>query len=173
MVSEVKVKKKGFTLLELLVLLGILAIAALLAMPNMAMARNRAKLLQTIRGVHTVAVAIEASRVEHVSADFVNKVNQLNDLEGLTWEDCPWLVPKYLPPRINRTVWGGRLSYLAEAPLGRVNIGAPGRSGTLAFALTETSRFYELRSPVDFDHGVVFRDGFMIIGPKIADKEDK
>ncbi len=160
-------KKEGFTLVELLVLLLIVVVAVALALPNMTMARNKEQLRQTMQLLNTIAAGIEASRVELITSEFVARVNQLNDLTTLNAQDCPWLVPQYLPVLDLRTAWGGRISFLAESGTGRVSIGAEGRSGKLEFSLAAEPFLYELIRAEDFDRGIVFRDGKIVIAPRI------
>ena len=157
--------EKGFTLVDLLVLLVIAGVVLTLALPNMAMARNRSKMLDTLKNLHKVATGVEAGRVEFMKGEFVAKVNQLNNIGSLSASECPWLVPEFLGKCGLRTAWGNRFSFEADALSGDVNIGAPGRTGVLEFSLTDEPLRYELRTPEDFNRGVVFRNGVMVIGP--------
>lgn len=164
-----KVKNdKGLTLVELLVLLVVAGLVAVLAVPNMAMANNRARMQETLHLAHSVAAAIEASRAEFRMDDFVAKVNGLNQAGELSVQECPWLVPAYLEPRSLRAPFGGRLSFSADPLTGQVNVGAPGKGGVLEFALNAAPLRYELTESRDFYRGVVFRDGVLVIGPRNA-----
>jgi len=121
--------------------------------------------------VYTVSAGIESGRVEFPKDEFVAKVNQLNNIDVLSSSECSWLVPEFLSPRSLQTPWGGRLTFLAEAETGQVNIGAPGKSGLLEFELTAEPLLYEIETPADFDRGVVFRNGVMVIGPGTTDPD--
>lgn len=157
---------KGFTLVDLLVLLLIAGVFLILALPNMAMARNRARLQDTLQQVQAVAAGVEAGRAEFPQAEYAARVNQLNNLEYLTAEECPWLVPEFLSPRGLKTPWGGRIVFRADPLTGQVKVGAPGKKGKLDLSLDTEPFLYPVRSTPDFDRGVVFRNGVMIIGPQ-------
>jgi general secretion pathway protein G len=58
-------KRNGFTLVELLVVVGILGILAVLAIPNMLSALNRARNKQTFSEMRSLGTALEAYRVDH------------------------------------------------------------------------------------------------------------
>lgn len=166
-------KNKGFTLVELLVLLALAGLMLTFSLPNLALARQKANLRDTIQLVYTISVGIESGRVELMKDEFVSKVNQLNDLTQLSAQDCPWLVPKYLKAQTLRTTWGGRMLFQADEKSGRVNIGAPGRSGILRISLDSEPVFYQLDTVQDCDRGIVFRDGRMVVGPELADSKSR
>jgi type II secretion system protein G len=57
--------KYGFTLIELLIVVAIIAILAAIAVPNFLEAQTRAKVSRTKTDMRSLAVAVEAYRVDH------------------------------------------------------------------------------------------------------------
>ncbi|HYE78851.1 MAG TPA: type II secretion system protein, partial [bacterium] len=60
-------RRPGFTLIELLVVITIIGILAAIALPNYIKAKNKAKEVQVISGVHAIQTAVERYAVDHGS----------------------------------------------------------------------------------------------------------
>jgi type II secretory pathway pseudopilin PulG len=165
---EVKMKNKGLTLVEVLVLLVIAAVAFVWAYPNLEMARNRVKLQKTVISAHSLAMGLESYRVDTLKDAFVSQVDTLKNHDELSASTTPWLVPDHCPPLRAVSAWGGRFVFELDAETGRVNIGVPGRSGLLEFSLSADPQTYKVERPEDFNRGLIFRDGKMVVGPHVA-----
>jgi type II secretion system protein G len=59
--------QKGFTLVELLIVVAIIGIVASIAIPNLANALDKAKQKRTMSDMHSIAEAIEAYHIDHAS----------------------------------------------------------------------------------------------------------
>lgn len=155
-------------LVEILILLGIVAAGIILALPNLNMAKNRSMMHETIQTAHSLSMGLENLRVELLKDEFVRLVNQLSEITDLNQQNTPWLVPKYIEAQKTVSAWGGRYLFDVDAQTGQVNIGVPGRTGRLGFTLKAAPERYELQRIEDFNLGLVFRDGKMVIGPHIS-----
>ena len=58
---------KGFTLVELLIVVAIIGIVASIAIPNLANALDKGKQKRTMSDLHSIAEAIEAYHIDHAS----------------------------------------------------------------------------------------------------------
>ncbi|MCC6547179.1 prepilin-type N-terminal cleavage/methylation domain-containing protein [Candidatus Sumerlaeota bacterium] len=65
-------KKEGFTLIELLIVVAIIAILAAIAVPNFLEAQTRAKVSRAKADLRTLAVALEAYRVDGNNYPYVS-----------------------------------------------------------------------------------------------------
>jgi len=109
--------KKGFTLLELLVVVAIIGIIAAIAIPNLLYAVQRAKQRRTMLDMRNVATAWEARNSE---------VARYNAAGGVSYEGCDQkidisvivgaLSPTYMKIIPTADAWGNRFStYLDQA----------------------------------------------------------
>ena len=62
--------QSGFTLIELLIVVAIIAILALIAVPNFLEAQTRAKVSRGKADLRSLAVAVEAYRVDNTTGPF-------------------------------------------------------------------------------------------------------
>src|SRR5437764_5131995 len=112
-------RKKGFTLLELLVVVAIIGIIAAIAMPNLLYAVQRAKQRRTMLDMKNVATAWEARNTE---------VTRYNAAGAVSYEGCDQkvdiddvvgvLAPTYISriPRLD--AWGNLFSCYVDQPWG-------------------------------------------------------
>jgi type II secretion system protein G len=110
-------RKKGFTLLELLVVVAIIGIIAAIAIPNLLYAVQRAKQRRTMLDMKNMAMAWEARNTE---------MTRYNAAGGASYEGCDQkvditdvlvaLAPTYIRTLPNRDAWGNAFScYLDQA----------------------------------------------------------
>ena len=72
-------QRDGFTLIELLIVVAIIAILALIAVPNFLEAQTRAKVSRAKNDLRTLAVAVEAYRVDDNTWPFMPQVPGSNE----------------------------------------------------------------------------------------------
>src|SRR5436305_12250449 len=110
-------RKKGFTLLELLVVVAIIGIIAAIAIPNLLYAVQRAKQRRTMLDMKNLAVAWEPRNTE---------VSRYNAAAGADYEGCDQkvdinsvvaaLTPTYIRTVPKNDAWGNPFAaYIDEA----------------------------------------------------------
>jgi prepilin-type N-terminal cleavage/methylation domain-containing protein len=82
-------KKSGFTLIELMIVVAIIAIIAAIAIPGMLRARMAANEANAIGSLRTISTA----QIQYQSAaiDTTNSINQYGDLDALSAATPPFL----------------------------------------------------------------------------------
>jgi len=68
--GAVIMKKKAFTLIELLIVVAIIAILAAIAVPNFLEAQTRAKVSKTMADIRTMSTALETYAIDHTKYPF-------------------------------------------------------------------------------------------------------
>jgi prepilin-type N-terminal cleavage/methylation domain-containing protein len=96
--------RTGFTLIELLIVVAIIAILALIAVPNFLEAQVRSKVSRTHTDLRSIAVALEAYRVDW--EEYPYKTGEINDSDGLirlstpvAYMSNPILIDPFKTPR--------------------------------------------------------------------------
>ena len=111
-------RQRGFTLIELLIVVAIIAILAMIAVPNFLEAQTRAKVSRAKNDLRTLAVAVEAYRVDANDWPFGPNAGP----SGRNWYSYIW--PEWRKdPVTGRTVEYGQwyhlttpISYLTSIP---------------------------------------------------------
>jgi type II secretion system protein G len=111
--------KKGFTLLELLVVVAIIGIIAAIAIPNLLYAVQRAKQRRTMLDMRNMATAWEARNAD---------LTRFNAAGGVSYEGCDQkipvddviavLTPTYIKTAPRFDAWGGLFSTYVDQPWG-------------------------------------------------------
>ena len=135
--------EKGFTLIELMIVVALILLLACLALPNLVAAMDKGKRNVTVANIRQVGQALEAYAIEH------NEYPRATSMEEL----AAVLEPEFLKSTPLPDGWGHPLLYECEANGQVFTIPALGKDG---------SRQGSGLAPDD----IVFADGRFILGPE-------
>lgn len=180
-------KRKGFTLIEMLIVVAIIGILAALLIPNAMSALQKSRQKGTMKDINTIAAALMDYITDKGNFDAVSSTGQLqgpNDpivqaLQGFylktfplrdqwghyfyiyTGENCDGNEFQITLPE-TETTWG------ADAYI----VGSGGRNGTPGDQLYNVedpaASLYEVTSMQDFNKEIVNWNGSIVMGPRTA-----
>lgn len=139
---------RGFSLLEVLIVVTILAAIATIAIPNLLRAIDRGRQSSTLTDMRTIGAALERYAVDHLSYPTASDVLALR----------PELEPDYVKQLPARDGWGHPFVFQVDDQGASYTLRSPGKDG----ALQET----EL-APLthDFEADIVLVDGVFVQRP--------
>lgn len=156
---------KGFTLVELLIVIAIIAILAAIAIPNLLMALQRARQKRTMANMRNIATAWEARSVDlsrynaaGVSIEGMSSVVTMDDLEGA-------IEPTYIKtmPRVDG--WNRDFVGVTDQPFGNA-------LGATHYGLVSAARdgVFEgspaLGATANFDCDIIYSNGQFLQYPE-------
>jgi general secretion pathway protein G len=159
-------KQKGFTLLELLIVVAIIGIIAGIAIPNLLIALQRARQRRTMVDMRNVAMAWEARNIDagrYNGAGALPGIDQPIALSDLNTA----LAPTYIKVLPLTDGWGytfqawSSQSWNAPVASQQYAVVSPGRDGQ--FATTETLGIVQ-----NFDCDIIFSNGSFLSYPEGA-----
>lgn len=157
-------REKGFSVLELLITVGIIGILAAIAIWNYFTAIHRGKQRRTMADIRAIAVAWEARAVDakaYNAAGFTMPGVTINGTVMTTM-----LVPTYIKVIPTKDAWGNDLEFATEQAVGTTTpasfyaIRSPGRDGKFS------GTTYPGGVTTNFDCDIVYSAGTFVVYPE-------
>ena len=148
--------QRGFTLIEMVVVVAIIGIIAAIALPNLMNALDRSRQSSTLADMRTVATALERYAFDN------NGYPVVDGIAGLRAE----LAPRYLKKLPVEDAWDHPLVYEVDETGSTFTLLSPGKDGELQPPAVAAGA----AAADDFAVDIVMVDGVFVQGPA-AEKE--
>lgn len=157
-------KQRGFSLMELLMVVAIIGILAAIAIPNLLTALQKAKQKRSMSDIRTIATAWEARATDlnrYNAAGGVNGASSPVNIDDLAVA----LEPRYVKVLPRQDGWGKPFECLIDQPWGSSQpastyvIMSGGSDGTISSGVYATGAF------TSFDCDIIFSNGNFLTYP--------
>jgi prepilin-type N-terminal cleavage/methylation domain-containing protein len=158
-------RQRGFTILEVLIVVAIIGIIAAIAMANYLNALQRTKQKRTMADVRSIAIAWE-SRAVDTKAYNAAAVTFSMPSSAIAYSDLTTLLEPTYMRNIPRTDgWGWPLEFALDHPIGGPQaalyaVRSPGRDGQFAGGA------YTAGPTTEFDCDIVYSAGSFVVWPE-------
>lgn len=143
--------KRGFSLIELLIVIFIIGVLAAILIPNLLVSLQKGKQKSTIGDMHSIGIAIE-SYISDVSSAPVSNGTIRNSLNR------DWFVPFFIKTLPITDSWGTDFQYQSrnnnKESYSVISFGKDKKSGP-----NPPTRFYSVTKLSDFNFDIIFSNG--------------
>lgn len=156
-------RQRGFTILEVLIVVAIIGIISAIAIANYLNAAQRARQKRTMADIRSIGVAWESRAVDTKA---YNAAGFTMPAAALTYADLTTLLsPTYMRNIPSIDGWGHALQFAADQPVGgraaaEYAIRSPGRDGVFS------GNTYTAGPTASFDCDIVYSVGSFIVWPE-------
>lgn len=157
-------EQRGFSVLELLIAVGIIGIIAAIAITNYYSSLNKARQKRTMADIRGIAVAWEARAVDAkqynaAGAGFTMPAVSITSTELITL-----LSPTYMGNIPRSDGWGNALQFAMDQPIGGASAGEYALRSAGRDRLYQSS--YVAGGTTDYDCDIVYSSGSFVVYPE-------
>lgn len=156
-------RQRGFTILEVLIVVAIIGIIAAIAIANYLNAAQRARQKRTMADIRSIGVAWEGRAVDTKA---YNAAGFTMPASPLTYADLTTLLaPTYMRNIPSTDGWGNALGFATDRPIGGISaaeyaIRSAGRDGVFS------GNTYTAGPTTAFDCDIVYSGGSFVVWPE-------
>ncbi len=152
-------RKKGFSLIELMIVVAIIAILAMIMTPNLLTAIQKAKLKSTMEDMRNLGMA-----VDNYTTDWGVPVGSDASLDGNISNLRQYLQPFYTKKFAENDQWNHAFQYQASGD--NYSIGSYGKDGQQD-GWPNTAELYDPpTSKTDFNRDIIYSNGAFTYAPR-------
>jgi general secretion pathway protein G len=150
-------RNKGFSLIELMIVVAIIAILAMILTPNLLMAIQKSKQKSTMEDIRNIGMAVDNYMTDWGGSVQITGFDQLK----------PYVNPFYIKKYPEHDHWNGPYHYIGAGDSYTVASGGKDKAMQVGWSGTGQLNMYEPPTKLgDFNKDIVYNDGSFTYAPK-------